>query len=82
MINLTPAQEPVAWYGALGILLNAILVALFIFSPRDGVSFSGAEQGAVAGIVNGIYLVVGAVLTRQAVTPTAPAPVAAPKVTA
>lgn len=73
-MNLTPSQEPVAWYGALGVLLNAILVAIFVFAPDHGLNLSGAEQGALGGVVNAAYLLVGAFITRQAVSPVAPPP--------
>lgn len=74
LANLTPAQEPVAWLGAVGVLLNAVLVAVFVFAPRFGLILSSAEQAALGGIVNGALLVVGAILVRGAVTPNAPPP--------
>jgi hypothetical protein len=76
--NLTPPQEPVAWYGALGILLNAIMVAFFVFAPNHGLALSAPEDGAIEGVVNGAYLLIGALVTRQAVTPIAPPPQPSP----
>lgn len=78
LANLTPAQEPVAWYGALGVLLNALEVAFFIFAPHFGITLDIPEESAIAGVTNGFYLVIGAIVTRQNVTPTAPPPVPAP----
>lgn len=76
--NLTPAQEPVAWYGALGILLNAVMVAVFVFAPRENLNLTVAEQGALAGVANGVYLLIGAFFVRASTTPTAPPPTPAP----
>jgi uncharacterized membrane protein len=57
------ASEPALWVG----LVEAIIVLLVAF----GVPISADQKAAVIGLVSAVLAVVGAIVTRSQVTPTA-----------
>jgi hypothetical protein len=70
MLNLTPAQEPVAW----GALATAILEVAVVFAPRFGFTISTEQQTALAALIAAVIPIVVGLFVRQNTIPTAPAP--------
>lgn len=62
------SQEPVRWYVAIQVLVQAVLVALVAF----GVDLEPEQVAAIMGVAASVTAIIGGIVTRGKVSPVPP----------